>query len=247
MLARSIARRGLSVRFSRGFASVGDKVPAIELDFGFPPAKVPHPSPYMHNIPLTISSSGEHGGAAGWEEDHCGGSSRSFHTHVIPNPGAMPLTSTLSSSSRQRRQQCSRQRHSQQCSRQRRSQQCSNNAANSAVDNTGSNAVDNAASSAPSQAALMSLHRVEQVPGYLNAQDALKAKVIIHTAQLGSPYAKESNQPELSRETVDSSSKRSAPTSPKDQILTLCTLKLDLCRGSMRCSCTASTTAQSWM
>ena len=86
MLARSIARRGLSVGFSRSFASVGDKVPAIELDFGFPPAKVPS-STCVHL--KCHRRSGEHGGEAGWEEDDRGWSPGSFHTHVILNPGAM--------------------------------------------------------------------------------------------------------------------------------------------------------------
>eukprot|EP00927_Polykrikos_kofoidii_P000974 TRINITY_DN1035_c0_g1_i1.p1 TRINITY_DN1035_c0_g1~~TRINITY_DN1035_c0_g1_i1.p1 ORF type:complete len:175 (-),score=39.40 TRINITY_DN1035_c0_g1_i1:135-659(-) len=39
MLARRVLS-GSFPRFSRNFAAVGDKIPAIEMDFGFPPTKV---------------------------------------------------------------------------------------------------------------------------------------------------------------------------------------------------------------
>ena len=40
MLARALpASRGLA-RFARGFAAVGDKIPAVQMDQGFPPNKV---------------------------------------------------------------------------------------------------------------------------------------------------------------------------------------------------------------
>jgi len=42
MLARRVMPqlRSLAKPSSRGFAAVGDKFPAVQVDFGFPPAKV---------------------------------------------------------------------------------------------------------------------------------------------------------------------------------------------------------------